>query len=326
MFNNKTIFLTGGTGSFGKNFINLTLKKYNPTKIIVYSRDEMKQWELRNILKSKKVKFILGDVRDKDQTIRAMSGSDIVIHAAATKIVPLAEENPSECIKTNVIGALNVIDACIENKVKKVVALSTDKASNPINLYGASKLASDKLFVSANFEIRNKQTKFCVVRYGNVITSRGSVIPFFKSLNTNIYPITDFRMTRFMITLEDSVQMVWKALDVSIGGEIFVKKTPSMRIIDVAKAINKRAKFKLIGIRPGEKLHEQLVGQDDAIFTYDFGDYYKIVSPLSLKSDIKKVSKNGKKVKKDFVYSSELNDEFLKPEDLKNIIRQNIIE
>lgn len=326
MFNNKYIFLTGGTGSFGKKFIQKTLNQYNPKKIVIYSRDEMKQWELRNQIKSTKLKFIIGDVRDKDQTIRAMSGSDIVIHAAATKIVPLAEENPSECIKTNVIGALNVIDACIENKVKKVVALSTDKASNPINLYGASKLASDKLFISANFEVRNKKTKFCVVRYGNVITSRGSVIPFFKSLNTNTYPITDYRMTRFMITLEDSVQMVWKALKVSMGGEIFVKKTPSMRIIDVAKAINKKAKFKLIGIRPGEKLHEQLVGQDDAIFTYDFGDYYKIVSPLSSKSDIKKVCKNGKKVKKDFVYSSEYNNKFLNSEDLIKIIRQNIIE
>ncbi len=326
MFNNKYIFLTGGTGSFGKKFIQKTLKKYKPKKIIIYSRDEMKQWELRNKIKSNKLKFIIGDVRDKDQITRAMSGSDIVIHAAATKIVPLAEENPAECIKTNVIGALNVIDACIENNVKKVVALSTDKASNPINLYGASKLASDKLFISANYELRNKKTKFCVVRYGNVITSRGSVIPFFKSLNSDVYPITDTRMTRFMITLDDSVQMVWKALNDSYGGEIFVKKTPSMKIVDIAKALNKSAKFRIIGIRPGEKLHEQLVGQDDSIFTYDFGSYYKIVSPLSLKSDIKKICKNGKKVKKDFVYSSELNDKFLDSEDLIKIIRQNIID
>ncbi len=326
MFNNKNIFLTGGTGSFGKKFIHKTLKKYKPKKIIIYSRDEMKQWELRNQVKSNKLKFIIGDVRDKDQTIRAMSGSDIVIHAAATKIVPLAEENPSECIKTNVIGALNVIDACIENKVKKVVALSTDKASNPINLYGASKLASDKLFISANYELRNKKTKFCVVRYGNVITSRGSVIPFFKSLNSDVYPITDIRMTRFMITLDDSVQMVWKALIDCHGGEIFVKKTPSMRIIDIAKALNKNAKFKVIGIRPGEKLHEQLVGQDDATFTYDFGNYFKIISPLASKGEIKKITINGKRVAKNFIYSSELNNKFLSPFDLIKIIRNNIIE
>lgn len=326
MFNNQTIFLTGGTGSFGKNFINLTLKKYNPKRIIIYSRDEMKQWELKNVLHSNKVKFIIGDVRDKDQIVRSMSGSDIVIHAAATKIVPLAEENPSECIKTNVIGALNVIDACFENKVKKVVALSTDKASNPINLYGASKLASDKLFISANYEQRNSKTKFCVVRYGNVITSRGSVIPFFKSLKSNIFPITDLRMTRFMITLEDSVNMVWRALNESQGGEIFVKKTPSMKVVDIAKTINKKAKFNVIGIRPGEKLHEQLVGQDDANFTYDFGSYFKIISPLASQQQIKKIIKKGKKVNKDFIYSSETNNKFLKSEDLIKIIKTNLFE
>lgn len=326
MLNNKEIFLTGGTGSFGKNFIQSTLQKYNPKKITIYSRDEMKQWDLRNKIKSKKLKFIIGDVRDKDQVRRAMSGHDVVIHAAATKIVPLAEENPSECIKTNVIGALNVIDACIENNVKHTVALSTDKASNPINLYGASKLASDKLFVSANYEARNKISKFCVVRYGNVITSRGSVIPFFKSLSGNTYPITDLRMTRFMITLKVSVEMVWTALRETHGGEIFVKKTPSMKIADIAKAINKNAKFKIIGIRPGEKLHEQLVGQDDAYFTYDFGGYFKIISPLASKNKINQIIKNGKKVDKNFIYSSESNDHFLSSNELSSIISNIIIE
>ena len=323
MLNNKIIFLTGGTGSFGKNFIKSTLKKYNPKLIIVYSRDEMKQWELRNEIKSSKLKFILGDVRDRDQIIRSMSGCDFVVHAAATKIVPLAEENPSECIKTNVIGALNVIDASIENGVKKIIALSTDKASNPINLYGASKLASDKLFISANFELRNKKSLFSVVRYGNVMTSRGSVIPFFKSLKSNTFPITDLRMTRFMISLKDSINMVWKAMQVSEGGEIFVKKTPSMKITEIAKAINPIAKFKIIGIRPGEKLHEQMVGSDDAEYTYDFKDYYKIISPLSNQSKIRKIIGNSKKVKKDFIYSSDHNDKFMTSNELKNFLNKN---
>ena len=259
MENNSSILLTGGTGSFGRCFLPMTLEKYNPKRIVVYSRDEIKQWEMAQRFKGDdRVRFFIGDVRDKSRLFRALDGIDYVVHAAATKIVPTAEYNPFECIKTNIIGAMNLIDTCIDSKVKKVIALSTDKASSPSNLYGATKLASDKLFVAANSYSGKQNTLFSVVRYGNVMGSRGSVIPLFLSLaKTDNLKITDKRMTRFMITLEQGVNLVWKALDEMEGGEIFVKKIPSMNILDIAKAIAPKAKLEFIGIRPGEKLHEQ---------------------------------------------------------------------
>ena len=255
MNKNSNILITGGTGSFGKKFVKMTLEKFSPKRIVIFSRDEMKQWDMaQDYDDEKRIEFIIGDVRDKDRLYRAMDGIDLVVHAAATKIVPTAEYNPFECIKTNINGAMNVIDCAIESKIKKVVALSTDKACNPINLYGATKLASDKLFVSANSISKSHDTTFAVVRYGNVMGSRGSVIPFFISRkNSDFIPITDKRMTRFMITLEEGVNLVWTAFEDMKGGEIYVKKIPSMKILDLAKAINPKSKIKIIGIRPGEK-------------------------------------------------------------------------
>jgi UDP-N-acetylglucosamine 4,6-dehydratase len=234
---NSNILITGGTGSFGNTFVPMTLEKYNPKRIVIYSRDEMKQWDMAQKFEGDpRVRFIIGDVRDKDRLVRALDGIDFVVHAAATKIVPTAEYNPFECIKTNINGAMNLIDACIEKGIKRVVALSTDKASNPINLYGATKLASDKLFVAANAYAGTHETTFSVVRYGNVMGSRGSVIPFFMSkANSGVLPITDTRMTRFMITLEQGVELVWHAFDDMAGGEIYVKKIPSMNIVDIAR-------------------------------------------------------------------------------------------
>ena len=254
MLNSSSILITGGTGSFGKMFIPKTLEKYNPKRVVVFSRDEMKQWELSQAYQDDpRVQFIIGDVRDRNRISRALDGIDYVVHAAATKIVPTAEYNPFECVKTNIDGAMNVIDACIDSEVKKVVALSTDKASNPINLYGATKLASDKLFVAANSSLGTHGTTFSVVRYGNVMGSRGSVIPFFlKKLESNVLPITDPGMTRFMITLEQGVELVWQAFDDMLGGEIYVKKIPSMSIMDIAKAVSPRAVTQIIGIRPGK--------------------------------------------------------------------------
>ena len=280
MFSGKKIFITGGTGSFGNAFVTMMLEKYSPKSIIIYSRDEMKQWEMANRFNNdNRLKFIIGDVRDKENLERVVEGVDYLVHAAATKIVPTAEYNPFECIKTNIIGAVNVIDVCIEKKVKKVVALSTDKASNPVNLYGATKLASDKLFIASNAESSNERTKFSVVRYGNVIGSRGSVLPFFLSkVNEDALPITDVSMTRFMITLESAVELVWSAFEDMYGGEIYVKKIPSMSIADIAKAVSPKAKFDIIGIRPGEKLHEQMIGFEDAPYTYEYGDHYKILT------------------------------------------------
>ena len=289
LMNNKTVLITGGTGSFGKFFSKLLLKKFKIKKLILYSRDEMKQWDMRYVYKDPRIEFIIGDVRDKDRIEDASRNVDILIHAAATKIVPTAESNPSECIKTNVIGALNVIDAAKKNKIKKVIALSTDKACNPINIYGASKLTSDKLFISNNDYENKNATKFSVVRYGNVMNSRGSVIPFFLSLKKNNYlPITHLEMTRFMITLDDASDLVILALSEMIGGEIFVKKIPSMRVIDIAKAVNEKAKIKIIGIRPGEKLHEQMVSKYDSNSTIEFKDYYNL--PML---NIKIYKKNG---------------------------------
>lgn len=269
-FDGSTLLITGGTGSFGHAFTRITLKKSNPKKLIIFSRDEMKQWEMAKIFgNDPRVRFFIGDVRDQNRLNRAFDGVDYVIHAAATKIVPTAEYNPFECIKTNINGAMNVIDAAIDQRVKDVVALSTDKASSPINLYGATKLASDKLFVASNSYSGEQRTAFSVVRYGNVMGSRGSVIPFFYQRRSDkSLPITDSRMTRFMITLEQGVELVWHAFDDMVGGEIYIKKIPSMKVTEVAKAIAPEARHEIIGIRPGEKIHEQMVGEEDAPFTY----------------------------------------------------------
>jgi UDP-N-acetylglucosamine 4,6-dehydratase (inverting) len=322
ILNNKTVLITGGTGSFGNYFLDIIINNFNCKKIIIFSRDEMKQWNMRNkYQKHKNLFFIIGDVKEKDSLLNAFKNVDIIIHAAATKIVPTAEENPFECIKTNILGAMNIVSAAIEQKVSKIVALSTDKASSPINLYGASKLCSDKLFVSGNFLNSNKFTKMSVVRYGNVMGSRGSVIPFFLSLkNKKILPITNIEMTRFMISLEDAVNLVLTTIETMSGGEIYVKKIPSMKVIDIAKAINPKAKFKIIGIRPGEKIHEQMIGKDDALSTFEFKDYYKIVPQI--KKGIKKM-KLGKKVKKDFFYSSENNKEWMEVEYLAKWLLKN---
>lgn len=322
ILSNSSILITGGTGSFGNTFIPMTLEKYNPKQIVVFSRDEMKQWEMAQKFKhDERVRFLIGDVRDQGRLTRALDGIDYVVHAAATKIVPTAEYNPFECIKTNVNGAMNLIDACINRGIKKVVALSTDKASNPINLYGASKLASDKLFVAANAYANAHNTTFSVVRYGNVMGSRGSVIPFFASLaNTNELPITDPRMTRFMITLEQGVNLVWHAFEDMQGGEIYVKKIPSMNIVDIAKSVAPSAKHTIIGIRPGEKIHEQMIGLEDAPHTFEFADYYKILPAIHDWSKNTSRINGGQPVKDNFSYSSDNNTEWMSIEELQQWI------
>jgi len=325
MLTNKSILITGGTGSFGNAFIPMTLEKYNPKQIVVYSRDEMKQWEMAQRFEhDPRVKFVIGDVRDQEHLSRTLNGIDYVVHAAATKIVPTAEYNPFECVKTNINGATNLIDACIDRGVKGVVALSTDKASNPINLYGATKLASDKLFVAGNAYAGDHDTRFSVVRYGNVMGSRGSVIPFFIKLKeTGELPITDPKMTRFMISLEEGVKLVWHAFDDMQGGEIYVKKIPSMNITDIAKAVSEDAKHKIIGIRPGEKIHEQMIGPEDAPHTYEYEDHYKILPAIYNWSSDPERNKGGVKVAEDFVYSSEINQEWMSVEDLQRWIEDN---
>lgn len=319
MLSNASILITGGTGSFGNTFVPMTLAKYNPKRLVIYSRDEMKQWEMAQRFEGDpRVRFFIGDVRDKDRLARALDGIDCVIHAAATKIVPTAEYNPFECVKTNINGAMNLIDACIDSGIKQVVALSTDKASNPVNLYGATKLASDKLFVAANAYAGTHNTRFAVVRYGNVMGSRGSVIPFFMSLaHTGILPITDSRMTRFMITLEQGVELVWHALDDMQGGEIYVKKIPSMTILDIADAVAPAAQHKIIGIRPGEKIHEQMIGMEDAAHTYEYEDHYKILPAIhNWSSDPSRIN-GGRKVDEKFMYTSDNNSEWMSVEALQ---------
>jgi len=325
MLKNSAILITGGTGSFGKTFIPMTLEKYLPKRIVIYSRDEMKQWDMaQKYADDPRVQFIIGDVRDRDRLTRALDGIDYVVHAAATKIVPTAEYNPFECVKTNIDGAMNLIDASIDKNVKRVVALSTDKASNPINLYGATKLASDKLFVSANPYAGTHDTRFSVVRYGNVMGSRGSVIPFFMSLeDKKELPITDERMTRFMITLEQGVELVWHAFDNMFGGEIYVKKIPSMGILDVARAVVPDARHRIIGIRPGEKIHEQMIGPEDAPHTYAYDDHYKILPMIHNWSLDPARIKDGKKVPEDFVYSSDNNEEWMSVDELHSWIESN---
>lgn len=314
MFENKVILVTGGTGSFGNMFVPMMLEKFNPRKIIVFSRDEMKQWEMgKKFAGESRVRFFIGDVRDRERLYRALDGVDYVVHAAATKIVPTAEYNPFECIKTNILGAMNVIDASIDKGVVGVVALSTDKASSPVNLYGATKLASDKLFVAGNhYSAGRSKTKFSVVRYGNVMGSRGSVIPFFKSLpKERPIPITDERMTRFMISLEEGVELVWKAFHDMVGGEIYVKKIPSMNIVDVARVVVPDRPMEVVGIRAGEKLHEQMIGLEDAPFTYEYDGYYKILPQINNWDRDADRIKNGVKVPENFTYSSDNNNEWM---------------
>lgn len=321
----KTILITGGTGSFGHKFIEMTFKKFNPKKIIVYSRDEMKQWNMAKLYPDEpRIRFFIGDVRDKDRLNRACKGVDIIVHAAATKIVPTAEYNPFECVKTNIFGAMNVIDVALDQKVDSVVALSTDKASAPINLYGATKLASDKLFVSSNSYSGGDGTVLSVVRYGNVMASRGSVIPYFLSLaEDEALPVTDMKMTRFMITLEEGVGLVWLALEDAIGGEIYVKKIPSMKVTDVAKALRPNAPIKHVGIRPGEKLHEQMIGLEDAAFTYEYDGYYKILPNMFDWSIDPRRIKDGNKVPENFVYQSDTNEEWMTVTQLQQWVESN---
>ena len=323
MKSGATLLLTGGTGSFGHTFVPMTLARFNPKRLIIYSRDEMKQWEMaKRFQGDPRVRFFIGDVRDKDRLYRALDNVDYVVHAAATKIVPTAEYNPFECVKTNVLGAMNLIDACIDKGVKRVVALSTDKASSPVNLYGATKLASDKLFVAGNSYAGGHDTRFAVVRYGNVMGSRGSVIPFFLSIrDQGELPITDERMTRFMISLEQGVELVWQAFEDMVGGEIYVKKIPSMRVIDLARAIAPKARLRFVGIRPGEKLHEQMVSPEDSLHTYEYAEHYKILPAIHNWDTSSERIKNGIKVPEGFEYRSDVNRDWLDEEALRAWIK-----
>lgn len=326
MLANSSILLTGGTGSFGHTFVPMTLAKYNPRRLVILSRDEMKQWEMARLYGNDgRVRFFIGDVRDKDRLVRALDGIDYVVHAAATKIVPTAEYNPFECVKTNVFGAMNLIDACIDSKVKRVVALSTDKASSPVNLYGATKLTSDKLFIASNSYSGVSNTRFSIVRYGNVMGSRGSVIPFFlsqASKGENL-SITDEQMTRFMITLEQGVELVWQALDDMVGGEIYVKKIPSMKITDIARAVSVDGHQEVIGIRPGEKLHEQMISTEDAPYTYEYENYFKVLPAIhNWSADMARIN-DGIKVEPSFSYCSDNNPEWMDVETLQKWITQN---
>lgn len=328
MLKNSSILITGGTGSFGHTFVPMTLAKFNPRRIVVYSRDEMKQWEMAKLYgNDSRVRFFIGDVRDKDRLARALSGIEFVVHAAATKIVPTAEYNPFECVKTNVMGAMNLIDACIDRGVRRVVALSTDKASSPANLYGATKLTSDKLFIAGNSYSGANDTRFAVVRYGNVMGSRGSVIPFFMSIkHKGILPITDTRMTRFMISLEQGVELVWDAFEDMVGGEIYVKKIPSMKVVDIARAIAPNATFDGVGIRPGEKLHEQMISAEDAYYTREYDSYYKILPAIhSWSADVNRI-KGGTRVPEDFIYASNTNSEWMTTEALRAWIQENVMK
>ncbi len=320
--NNKTILVTGGTGSFGKRFIETVLQRYKPKKLIVFSRDEMKQSEMAQRFSETKypcLRYFLGDVRDRERLERALHGVDVVVHAAALKQVPAAEYNPFEFVKTNIFGAENIINAAIDRGVKKIIALSTDKAANPINLYGATKLCSDKLFVAGNAYSGDVDTRFSVVRYGNVFGSRGSVVPFFKELakSGKKIPITDERMTRFWITLSQGVDFVLNSLEIMAGGEIFVPKIPSMKVTDLAKALAPDCEFEVTGIRPGEKLHETMVPDDDARRTLEFDGFYIIQPDFTWWSG--KNHAGGKKVADGFMYRSDLNDKWLSISDLKRM-------
>lgn len=325
MFDKKTILVTGGTGSFGQKFTERLFTKHNPKKVIILSRDEYKQYEMAKTFPDDKyeVRYFLGDIRDRGRLFRAFEGVDYVVHAAALKQVPALEYNPMEAVKTNVIGADNIIDAAIDAGVKKVVALSTDKAVNPVNLYGATKLVAEKTFIAANAYAGGK-VKFSVVRYGNVVGSRGSVIPFFMGLKekgVKEFPITDERMTRFWITLDEGVDLVIRALEESVGGEIFVPMIPSMKVTDLAKAIEPKCTFKTVGIRPGEKVHETLVSEDEARKTKLAKGCYIILPQFEMIKDAFKSYDAIKNAPKDFVYRSDTNDQWLKVDDLKKLMK-----
>ena len=330
MFNGKNILITGGTGSFGKKYTQIILQKFKPNKIIIYSRDELKQYEMAQSFNDPCMRYFIGDVRDGERLNEAMHDVDFVIHAAALKHVPVAEYNPMECIKTNIDGAENVIKAAIANNVEKVIALSTDKAANPINLYGATKLASDKLFVAANNMVGSRKTRFAVVRYGNVTGSRGSVIPFFKKLiseGASELPITDTKMTRFLITLEDGVNFVLKDFERMYGGEIFIPKIPSMKMTDLAEALAPELPHKIIGIRPGEKLHEIMCPADDSHLTLEFDDHFVIQPSIQFShiSDfaVNRLGEKGKPVKQGFEYNSGNNTEWLTKEQFLDMIKES---
>jgi len=327
MLTNSSILITGGTGSFGHSFVPLTLKKYNPKRLVIFSRDEMKQWEMAKLFKDDpRVRFFIGDIRDYQRLKRAFKEVDYVIHAAAMKHVHIAEYNPDECVKTNVGGAENVINAALATNVERVVALSTDKACAPINLYGATKLTSDKLFIAANNISGFKNICFSVVRYGNVMGSNGSVMPFFmKRKDTGSLPITDPNMTRFNISLREGVQMVMFALGNAWGGELYVPKIPSYKIVDVASAIGPDCEQEIVGIRPGEKIHEEMITASDSYSTYDLGDYY-VILPLETKWNLNDFLKefNAKKVKQGFSYNSKENSMFLGVQELRGLIEKHL--
>jgi UDP-N-acetylglucosamine 4,6-dehydratase/5-epimerase len=325
LFKNKTILVTGGTGSFGKKFIKRMLSYPDIKKIIVYSRDEMKQWNMAlkfaDLDKNEIISYVIGDVRDKERLHRICQDVDVIVHAAATKIVPTAEYNPLECIKTNIFGAMNIIEVAIEQKVKRIVALSTDKSVNPINLYGATKLCSDKLFTAANLHVENQDTRFAVVRYGNVMGSRGSVIPFFRSLAASgEIPITDKRMTRFMISLEQGIDLVLHAFSDMLGGEIYVRKIPSMKVTDIAEAVCPKAKLNFIGIRPGEKVHEIMVTPEDSRNTFEYEKYFKILPSINGWNSSKERIRDGIPVKEGFSYASDNNKEWMTIEELRTFL------
>lgn len=330
MFNNKSILITGGTGSFGKKYTRTLLERYNPQKIIIYSRDELKQFEMQQEFNQSPMRYFIGDVRDRERLKQAMRGVDYVIHAAALKQVPAAEYNPMECIKTNINGAENIIQAALANNVKKVIALSTDKAANPINLYGATKLASDKLFVAANNMAGGHDTVFSVVRYGNVVGSRGSVVPFFrKRINEGAseLPITHAEMTRFWITLQQGVDFVLKNFERMLGGEVFVPKIPSMRVPDLALAMAPNLKQTIIGIRPGEKLHEVMCPADDSYHTYEYEDHFVIAPSINFSSrsndfTVNAIGEKGKPVEQGFEYNSLTNPDYMTVEQLKALNEQ----
>lgn len=326
MFDDSTVLITGGTGSFGHAFTDNLLGKFNPQKLIIFSRDEMKQWQMAKRYEGdKRVRFFIGDVRDRNRVYRAFDGVDYVVHAAATKIVPTAEYNPFEAVKTNVNGAMNVIDAAVDQGVKKVVALSTDKASSPVNLYGATKLVSDKMFTAALAYAGAKQTKFSVVRYGNVMGSRGSVIPYFLELRKEGKPlrITDLEMTRFMISLDEGVSLVERAFSDGLGGEIFVRKIPSMRVMDIAEAIDPGGRREFVGVRPGEKIHEQMIGSEDAHNSWEFEDHFRIASEVEPSNEEKMRAIGGVPVESGFSYRSDSNSEWMSVDSLRGWIAAN---
>ncbi|NIB43244.1 UDP-N-acetylglucosamine 4,6-dehydratase (inverting) [Pseudomaricurvus alkylphenolicus] len=327
MFDDKSILITGGTGSFGHKFTEMLLRRHSPRKIIIFSRDELKQYEMQQTFNGPEMRYFIGDVRDKERLTQACNGVDYIIHAAALKQVPAAEYNPTECIRTNITGAENVIHAAIRNQVKQVIALSTDKAANPINLYGATKLASDKLFVAGNNMVGAEFPRFSVVRYGNVVGSRGSVIPFFKKLvaeGADKLPITDAEMTRFWITLEQGVDLVLKGFERMYGGEIFVPKIPSVRILDLAEAVAPGMPYNIVGIRPGEKLHEKMIPRDDSYRTLEFHDHYVITPSISFHDEAldygcNRLKEKGTAVEQGFSYDSGKNPWFLSVDDIKKL-------